>query len=226
MKTRLTKLDDCWDQITDGIEVKFRGGVPIEFRPYDEKLEPDISQLKSSLEDLGYSNFTIDPDFLFISFDDELDRQLIRVGVHYECTKNLEDCVWVDPHENGHDVVLYDEVYRADVSPIIAIKVLEDIPDNIGKISFWETFKTYYDQVKPNPKEFDLKWIKIFDSKPEFKYIADMYYSWNFHQQDMFHLFTGNDPQSMIKLANHLDVTPCAPWIPTPTVGSLLEHAC
>lgn len=212
-------LYDGWKKLSCGIEVLFRKGVPMEFsgKVFDTK-EPYKHDLLNELSSMGFSGVDIDYEFGVITFEDAINQELKRIGVHPSQHDNLRHIINVDVADDDVQVVLYDSKYKVEMTPTRALAALKTIPFLVDIEGFWNHLENYLRQINK------IDWVERFKKavrandyadfgkkvgsdvifKEKFSKVVEVVDKLDGYQKKLFVDFSHNDPEVMMQLASAL----------------------
>lgn len=128
---------DGWNRLECGALVSFKLQVPCSVIPrWASKTD-----IEDELVDLGFDGANIDQFCNFIYFDKEIDRLLKKCGLHV--SNNRGHAIFIDANDSDSNIVLYDEKYRLEVSPVRVIRALKELRGLETPGSFWEFISSY-----------------------------------------------------------------------------------
>ena len=136
-------LCDGANYLDCGVRVVFRRGIPVSFDGVQDEfqLQSAVVELKS----WGFRRFKVDKYCYSILFDEAIEDELIRIGVHAS-TMDDEKSISLEIDSNGHDVILYDNESKIILSPLKAMKILEKMPFGMSLKDFWASFTEFQEE--------------------------------------------------------------------------------
>lgn len=195
-------LYDGWNRLKCGALVSFRDQTP----SMVIQRWASVEDIEWELEDLGFDGVKLDTFSNYISFDEEIEKQLIRLGLHCQCGNG--NSIALDWSDNGSSVILYDDQYKIELTPNRVIKALRSVKKTLPHASFW--------QFITNWKNKD--WMadfKKFDEQDEVRYdcvlaledvrlILKVYNGLSDFGQKCFNRWCEGDLLAMLELSHRL----------------------
>ena len=198
-------LYDGWNELHCGAHVCFRDQTPSQVEIFDA----DPEDVEWELEDLGFDGAKLDGFASYVTFDEEIERQLVRIGLH--CSRNLGHSVALDFSESSPTVVLYDHLFRIEMSPMRAVRALRSVKTSLFPHSeFWCFITTW----KPRNWMMEFEqymaqgWvtddIECFLEMPDVKFIVNTYQGLDRFAKKCFNKWCEGDYLAMLELSKRI----------------------